>query len=84
MWNYLKSLRARGVQASGGSDEEDVGPRVPCQGLLEVIEQPDEPIGRLLRARKQLAYLNDYCSLLETVQDLDPNSYSQVIKAQDA
>ena len=34
--------------------------------------------------RKQPPYLDDYYSVLETVQDLDLNSYSQVIKAQNA
>ena len=58
--------------------------RVPDKGSLEVIEQPDEPIGRLIRARKQSAYLDDYCSLLETMHDLDLNSSSQAIKAQGA
>ena len=63
-------------------DEDDVGHRIACKGPLEVIEQPDEPIGRQIWARKQPAYLDDCCSLLETVEDLDPNSYSQAIKAQ--
>ena len=49
-----------------------------------MIEQPDQQIGRPIRARKQPAYLDNYCSLLETVQDLVPNSYSQAIKAHDA
>lgn len=65
------------------SDKEDVGHKIPGQGPLKVIEQPNEPIGRLTQARKQPAYLDNYCGLLETVQDLDPNSYSQAIKAQD-
>ena len=75
--------KGKGVQTSAGSNEEDLGHRVPGQGPLEVIEQLDEPIGRLIRASKQSAYLDDYCSLLEIMHDLDPNSYSQTIKAQD-
>ena len=63
--------KAKGVQTSVGSDEEDVRHRVPGQGPLEVIEQLDEPIGRPILGRKHPAYLDDYCSLLETVQDLD-------------
>ena len=59
-------FKSKWAQASGGFDEEDVGHRIPSQGPLQVIEQPDEPIGRPIRARKQLAYLDDYFSLLET------------------
>ena len=75
--------KGNGVQESGGSVEEDVGHRIPGQGPLKVIEQPDESIGRPIWARKQPAYLDDCCNLLETMQDLDPNSYSQAIKTQD-
>ena len=76
--------KGKGAQASGGSDEEDAGHIILGQGPLEVIEQTDDLIGRPIQVRKLLAYLNDYYSLLKTMQDLDPNSYSQVIKAQDA
>ena len=72
------------VQASEGSDEEDIGYRIPCQGPLEVIEQPNEPISRPIWVRKQPAYLDDYYSFMKTVQDLDPNSYSQAIRSHDA
>ena len=44
--------KGKGVQASGGSDEEDVGHRIPSWGPLGVIEQPEEPIGRPNRARE--------------------------------
>lgn len=42
----------KGVQANGGSDEEDVGHRILGQGPLEVIGQPNELIGKSIQARK--------------------------------
>ena len=81
MVDFYEISKDKDVQASGGSDVVDVGNLTPGQGPLDE-EQPE--ICRPVRIRKHPSYLDDYCSLVETVEDLDPVSYSQAINGHDA